>query len=98
MTKKHIGSSFDDFLDEEGTLEETTEVALKRVLAWQIAEAMKEKNLTKVEMAARMRTSRSQLDRLLDPHQTRVKLHTMQRAAAVVGKRLKIDLVDEATP
>ena len=57
---------------------------------------MKEKDLTKAEMARRMRTSRSQLDRLLDPRQTHVKLHTMQRAAAVIGKRLRIDLVDEA--
>lgn len=97
MAKKHIGSSFDDFLEQEGTLEEATEVAIKRVLAWRIKEAMKERNLTKVEMARRMRTSRSQLDRLLDPRRTHVKLHTMQRAATVVGKRLKIDLVDEAS-
>ena len=96
MAKKHIGSSFDGFLEEEGTLEEATEVAIKRVLAWQIEQAMKQKNLNKVEMARRMRTSRSQLDRLLDPRRTHVKLHTMQRAAAVIGKRLKIDLVDEA--
>lgn len=96
MAKKHIGSSFDEFLEEEGTLEEATEVAIKRVLAWQIEEAMEERNLTKVEMAKRMQTSRSQLDRLLDPRKTHVKLHTMQRAAAVIGKRLKIDLVDEA--
>lgn len=95
MSNKHIGSSFDSFLEEEGTLEETTEVAIKRVLAWQIAQAMKEKKLTKAEVARRMRTSRSQLDRLLDPRQTHVKLHTMQRAAAVVGKRLRIDLIDE---
>jgi transcriptional regulator with XRE-family HTH domain len=58
---------------------------------------MKEKDLTKAEMARRMQTSRSQLDRLLDPRQTNVKLHTMQRAAAVVGKRLRIDLVHETT-
>ena len=95
MSKKHIGSSFDSFLEEEGTLEETTEVAIKRVLAWQIKQAIKEKDLTKAEMARRMQTSRSQLDRLLDPHRTHVKLHTMQRAAAVIGKRLRIDLVDE---
>jgi predicted XRE-type DNA-binding protein len=97
MSKKNIGSSFDSFLDEDGTLEETTEVAIKRVLAWQIEQAMKEKDLTKAEMARRMQTSRSQLDRLLDPRQTNVKLHTMQRAAAVVGKRLRIDLVHETT-
>ncbi|MDX1400863.1 MAG: XRE family transcriptional regulator [Kiloniellales bacterium] len=97
MNKTHFGSSFDSFLEEEGTLEETTEVAIKRVLAWQIAEAMKQRDLTKTEMAKRMKTSRSQLDRLLDPQQTHVKLHTMQRAAAVVGKRLQIELVDERT-
>ena len=97
MSKKNIGSSFDSFLDEDGTLKETTEVAIKRVLAWQIEQAMKEKDLTKAEMARRMQTSRSQLDRLLDPRQTNVKLHTMQRAAAVVGKRLRIDLVHETT-
>ena len=97
MSKKNIGSSFDSFLDEDGTLEETTEVAIKRVLAWQIEQAMKEKDLTKAEMARRMQTSRSQLDRLLDPRQANVKLHTMQRAAAVVGKRLRIDLVHETT-
>ena len=95
MTKNTIGSSFDSFLDEDGALEETTEVAIKRVLAWQIEQAMNEKDLTKAEMARRMQTSRSQLDRLLDPRQTHVKLHTMQRAAAVVGKRLRIDLVQE---
>lgn len=94
MSKKRIGSSFDSFLEEDGTLEETSEVAIKRVLAWQIEQAMKEKDLTKAEMARRMQTSRSQLDRLLDPRRTHVKLHTMQRAAAAIGKRLRIDLAD----
>jgi len=95
VNKKHIGSFLDSFLAEEGSLEETTEVAIKKVLAWQIEQAMTEKALTKAEMARRMQTSRSQLDRLLDPRQTNIKLHTMQRAATVVGKRLRIDLVDE---
>lgn len=95
MSKKHSGSTFDSFLEEEGMLEEATEVAIKRVLAWQIQQAMKENKLSKVEMSRRMRTSRSQLDRLLDPHQTNIKLHTMQRAAAVLGKRLQIVLVDD---
>ncbi len=94
MSDKHIGSSFDSLLEEEGRLEEATEVAIKRVLAWQIKQAMKEQKLTKVEMARRMKTSRAQLDRLLDPCQTHVQLHTMQRAAAVLGKRLRLDLVD----
>ena len=94
MSKKRIGSSFDSFLEAEGRLEEATEVAIKRVLAWQIEQAMKAQKLTKVEMARRMKTSRAQLDRLLDPRQTRIKLHTMQRAASVLGKRLRLELVE----
>lgn len=92
-TNPHIGSSLEDFLKEEGRLEEATEVAIKRVLAWQIDQAMKQQQLSKVEMAQRMRTSRSQLDRLLDPGHTAVTLYTMQRAA-VLGKRLRLDVVD----
>ena len=90
----HIGSSLEDFLEEEGRLEEATETAIKHVLAWQIDQAMKQQQLSKVEMARRMKTSRSQLDRLLDPAHTAVTLYTMQRAAAVLGKRLRLDLVD----
>ncbi len=89
----HIGSSLEDFLAEEGRLEEATEIAIKRVLAWQIERAMRAEGLTKAEMARRMRTSRAQLDRLLDPDNTSVTLHTMQRAAATVGRRLKLELV-----
>lgn len=95
MNTKHIGSSFDSYLEQEGMLGEATEVAIKRVLAWQIKQTMQEQVMSKAEMARRMQTSRSQVDRLLDPGQTHVKLHTMQRAAAVIGKRLRIDLVDE---
>lgn len=95
MRNKLVGSSFDSFLDEDGQLEAATEVAIKRVLAWQLAQAMKQQGLTKVEVARRMKTSRAQLDRLLDPRHTRVKLDTMQRAAAVLGKRLRLELVDE---
>jgi hypothetical protein len=95
MSNGHIGSSFDSFLEEEGRLKEATEVAIKRLLAWQIEHAMRAQKLTKVEMAKRMNTSRAQLDRLLDPQRTHVKLHTMQRAAAVLGKRLRLELVDE---
>lgn len=91
--KGSIGSSFEDFLAEEGMLESATEKAVKRVLAWQIERAMKKERLTKLEMARRMKTSRAQLDRLLDPANTSVTLHTMQRAALTVGKRLKIELV-----
>lgn len=91
--KGGIGSSFEDFLAEEGLLEAATEKAVKRVLAWQIERAMKRGRLTKLEMSRRMKTSRAQLDRLLDPVNTSVTLHTMHRAAFTVGRRLKIELV-----
>ena len=94
MRSENIGSSLDDFLEEEGILEEATARAQKKVLAWQLDQAMKQRGFTKTEMARRMRTSRAQLDRLLDPAHTTVKLETMQRAAAIVGKSLRIDLVD----
>lgn len=89
----HTGSSFDDFLKEEGIYEEVTVAALKKVLAWQIAEEMKRQHLSKVQMAARMHTSRSQLDRLLDEKKTGVTLETIQRAAAAVGRELRIELI-----
>jgi predicted XRE-type DNA-binding protein len=89
---KHIGNSFDDFLEEEGLLAETESVAIKRVLAYQVAELMKKKKLSKVAMASKMNTSRSALDRLLDPQNTSITLQTMERAAHVMGKRLRIDL------
>lgn len=89
----HRGSSFDDFLKEEGIYEECTAAALKRVLAWQIEQEMQRQNITKSAMAARMKTSRSQLDRLLDPKRTGVTLETMQRAATVVGRELRVELV-----
>ena len=93
LDKKHIGSSLDDFLQEEGHLEEARIVAVKRVLAWQIEQVMKEQSLTKVEMAKRMGTSRTQLDRLLDPENDKIQLDTIQRAASAVGKELKLELV-----
>lgn len=89
---KHIGNSFDDFLEEEGMLAETESVAIKRVLAYQVAQLMKTKKISKVAMARRMNTSRSALDRLLDPQNTSITLQTMERAAHVMGKRLRIDL------
>ncbi|HEY1935047.1 MAG TPA: XRE family transcriptional regulator [Acetobacteraceae bacterium] len=88
----HIGSSFADFLKEEGLYEEVTAHAIKRVLAWQIEQAMQEQGLTKVEMAKRMKTSRAQLDRLLDPNNDKVQLDTIQRAAAAVGRKLHLEL------
>ena len=91
--KGRIGSSFDDFLDEAGIREEVEAQALKEVLAWQIEQEMKATGLTKTAMARRMSTSRAQLDRLLDPMNTSVTLHTLQKAASVVGRRLQLELV-----
>lgn len=96
MTKNpHTGSSFDDFLKEDGIYEEVTATAIKRVLARQIQHEMKVNTLTKTAMAKRMNTSRSQLNRLLDPENTGVSLETIQRAAVIVGKRIRLDLVDQ---
>ena len=91
---RHVGSSFDEFLRTEGLYEEVTTLAWKRVLSWEVSEAMKKEGITKSEMAKRMGTSRSQLERLLDPENTQVLLETVQRAAAAVGKRLTIGLTD----
>ena len=91
-TKAGIGSSFDDFLKEEGIHEDVQAIAIKRVIAWQIAEAMKDQSITKVEMAKRMNTSRSQLDRLLDPNNDQVKLETLGRAARTLGRELRVEL------
>jgi antitoxin HicB len=91
--KQHIGATFDSFLREEGIYEEVSAAAIKRVLARQIAEAMAEKKLTKTEMANRMQTSRSALDRLLDPDQEAVTLSTLTKAAQVVGRQLRMELV-----
>jgi DNA-binding phage protein len=88
----HIGSSLEEFLEEEGRLEEATATAVKRVLAWQIAERMKREHITKAEMARRMRTSRSQLDRLLDPEKTTVQLNTLLEAAKALGRQLRVEL------
>ena len=97
----HIGSSFDSFLQEDDILAEVNAIALKRVLAWQIAQAMEVQGFSKASMADAMNTSRSALDRLLDPDNIAVTLKTMDRAAAVLGKQLRIELVDmnsEQTP
>jgi len=92
-TNPAIGSSFDDFLREEGTYEETQAVAIKRVIAWALAEAMEDQGLSKAEMARRMKTSRSQLDRLLDPENADVKLDTLARAAKATGRELRLELI-----
>jgi hypothetical protein len=91
--KGKIGSSFDGFLAEEGILETCEEQALKQILADQIKAAMEKESLTKSAMAERMQTSRRALDRLLDPKNTGVTLHTMQRAAVAIGRQLRVELV-----
>ena len=90
----HIGSSLDELLEEEGILSEVSAIAIKRVLAWQVSEAMNDQGLNKSQMAEQMQTSRTSLDRLLDPENTSVTLKTLERAASVLGKRLQIELVD----
>ena len=92
MNKKHIGSKFDDFLKEENLLEQAQAAAIKRVVAYQIAEEMKRNKLTKTEMASRMKTSRAALERLLDPDNTSITLFTLERAASALGKKLKVEL------
>ena len=93
MKKRNIGSSFDSWLREEGLYEEVTANAIKRVLARQVEAAMKDKQLSKAEMARRMHTSRAALDRLLDPEYDAVTLSTLRKAAAVVGREVRIELV-----
>jgi hypothetical protein len=92
MSKKHMGSSIDDFLKEEGIFEEAQAQAVKEVVAWQLAEAMKKKKISKSKMATLLKTSRTQVDRILDPTND-VTLGSLQRAAAIVGRRITIELV-----
>ncbi len=92
MGKKHMGSTIDDFLKEEGTFEEAQAQAVKEVVAWQLAKAMKKKKISKARMAALLKTSRTQVDRLLDPRSD-ITLSSLQRAAAMVGRRVTIELV-----
>ena len=91
MNKKHMGSSIDGFLKEEGILEEAQVQAIKEVVVWQLAEAMKKKKISKVRMATLLKTSRTQVDRLLDPRND-ITLSSLQRAAAMVGRRVAIEL------
>jgi antitoxin HicB len=93
----HSGSTFDSFLEEEGIREEVEAVAIKRVLAWQLQQAMQEQQKTKQSVARQLRTSRSQLDRLLDPRNVSVTLDTIARVAKVLGKRLIIRVADAKT-
>lgn len=97
MSKKtknpHLGSSVDDWLKEEGIFEEVTTKAIKEVIAWQLIEVMKAQAITKTEMARRMNTSRFQLDRVLDPENAGVSLDTLSRAAAAIGRKVRLELV-----
>lgn len=89
---KYIGSTLDSFLDEEGLLAEAEAVAVKRVIAYQLGEMMKSQGLSRTELARRMKTSRSSLERLLDPENVSVTLLTLERAAQALGMRVKIEL------
>jgi len=92
MSKKQMGSSIDDFMKEEGIFEEAQAQAIKEVVAWQLAEAMKKKKISKNKMAMLLKTSRTQVDRLLDGKDD-ITLSSLQRAAAIVGRRVSIELV-----
>ena len=90
--KKHIGSDFDDFLRDEGILDDAEAVATKRVIAYQLTQEMERANISQSELARRMKTSRSSVERLLDPTNPSVTLVTLERAASAIGKRLKVQL------
>ncbi len=92
MSKKHMGSSIDDFLKEEGIFEESQAQAIKEVVAWQLAQAMKKKKISKARMAILLKTSRTQVDRILDANND-ITLSSLQRAAAMVGRRVVIKLI-----
>jgi antitoxin HicB len=95
IAEVHSGSSFDDFLEEEGIRDEVEATAIKRVLAWQFEQEMIRQQKSKQSMARELKTSRSQLDRLLDPHNTAVTLETLGRVATVLGKRLVLEIRDK---
>jgi predicted XRE-type DNA-binding protein len=92
MSKKNMGSTVDDFLKEEGIFEESQAQAIKEVIAWQLAQAMKKKKISKARMAKLLKTSRSQVDRILDANDD-ITLSSLQRAAGIVGRRVMIELV-----
>ena len=92
MTEKHLGSSLDDFLEKEGLLAEAESVAAKRVVVFQLSQLMEEQNISKSEMARRMKTSRAAVERLLDSDNSSATLSTLERAAAAVGRKLSISL------
>lgn len=92
-TNKHRGSSVDEFLKAEGVFEEFQARAVKEAIAWQLAQAMKKRKLSKRRLAALMRTSRTQIDRVLDPNNGNVTIETLQRTAAIVGRKVQVELV-----
>ncbi len=93
MKNQHIGSSLDDFLAEEGLLEDASASAIKRIIAWQIEQEMKAQNLSKTALAEKMHTSRAALNRLLDAKDTSMTLTTLASVAAALGKQMKVELV-----
>ncbi len=93
LENPHRGSPVDDWLKEEGIFEEVTAKAIKEVIAWQLMDVMKTQAITKTEMARRMKTSRFQLDRVLDPKNPGVSLDTLNRAAAAIGRKIRLELV-----
>lgn len=94
MDNLHMGSGFDDFLEEEGILEECTAEALKRVIAWEFNQAMEKEHITKTKLARDIHSSRSQVDRLLDPTNTSLSLKTLAAAAQAMGKHIEINITD----
>jgi antitoxin HicB len=93
LKKEHVGTSLEDFLQDEGILDTSTAKAIKSVIAWQLAEEMKAQRISKKRLAELMRTSRAQVDRILDPEKGNVTIETLQRAASLVGRRLRLELV-----
>ena len=89
----HWGSTLEDFLEEEGIREQATTAAIKQVIVWQLAEEMKKKSITKKRLAELMHTSRAQIDRILDPDKGNVTIETLQRAASLLGRQLRLELV-----
>ena len=92
MKKPHIGSDFDDFLEQEGLLAECEAGALKRVVAWQLEQEMKRRKISRAKLASRMKTNRATLDRLFSENESSVTLHLLEKAALALGRKLKIEL------
>jgi antitoxin HicB len=92
-TNKHKGSKFEDFLEEEGLLDDVDAIAIKRVIAYELKKTMKKENISKTKLAADLHTSRSALDRLLDPNNTSITLNSLVKAAHLLGKKLQISFL-----